>query len=387
MVKTIVAAFHPTPPSELHQGLLHRHDIRLLHVSTLPALVDRLGKGADLCLLGPQLADCGAATASQTLRSHRRGHPIPIIFIHTGTAHAVALPPGLFDEVIEWPAQQSHLPTLLARYLGVAARASERLPLKVHVYQGTSGTATNHPDAFLGSSIDISMEGLLLRTSRDVGVGDKLNLRFTLPSRVQAVVCLGRVIRIDTRTHAPDLAVALHFESMPEETRSALAEFFRSASGRAFRWKIIRDGQRQIVKLSGVLSAEVDLSPLKQLKGEIDFNLREFRRISSDSIQTWLDLVRSLRGASKIRLVECPIQFVQQASAISNLLDSTEVVSFFAPYVCPRCGLDEEQLIDVRRDLYSLQGTLERKPPSFGCVRCGTAMMFDDIPERYFMFL
>ena len=69
-----------------------------------------------------------------------------------------------------------------------------------------------------------------------------------------------------------------------------------------------------------MLSAEVDLSPLKQLRGEIDFNLREFRRISSDSIQAWLDLIRSLRGASKIRLLECPSQFVQQANAISNLL-------------------------------------------------------------------
>lgn len=356
-------------------------------MSTLPDLVDRLSRGADLCLLGPQLADCGAATASQTLRSHRRGHPIPIIFIHTGTAHAVALPPGLFDEVIEWPAQQSNLPTLLSRYLGIVPRTADRLPLKVHVYQGTANSPTNHPDSFLGSSIDISMDGLLLRTNRDIAVGDKLNLKFTLPSRVQAVSSASKVIRIDSRTYAPDLAVAFHFEMLPEETRSALHDFFKSASGRACRWKIIREGQRQIIKLSGVLSAEVDLSPLKQLKGEIDFNLREFRRISSDSIQTWLDLVRSLRGASKIRLLECPIQFVQQANAISNLLDSTEVVSFFAPYVCSRCGLDEEQLIDVRRDLYSIQGTLDRKPPTFNCVRCGTAMMFDDIPERYFMFL
>ena len=100
-------------------------------------------------------------------------------------------------------------------------------------------------------------------------------------------------------------------------------------------------------------------------------------------------LNQSLQLPSKVgkTLTASAYVFVQQASAISNLLDSTEVVSFFAPYVCPRCGLDEEQLIDVRRDLYSLQGTLERKPPSFGCVRCGTAMMFDDIPERYFMFL
>ena len=386
-MKTIVAAFHPTPPSELHQGLLHRQDIRLLTVGSLPELIDRLGKGADLCLMGPQLADCGAATASQALRSHRRSHPIPIFLIHTGTAHAVALPPGLFDEVIEWPAQHAALPILLARYLGVPARSFERLPLKVHVYLGTGVSVSNHPDAFFGTTIDISNEGLLLRTNRAVHVGDRLAIRFTLPSRPQAIGLTCKVVRIDTRTYAPDAAAALVFDPPQDEARIVLQEFFKSASGRSFRWKMIREGQRQIVKLSGVLSAEVDLSPLKQLRGEIDFNLREFRRISSDSIQTWLDLVRSLRGASKIRLLECPSQFVQQANAISNLLDNTEVVSFFAPYVCSRCGLDEEQLIDVRRDLYTIHGTLERRPPNFGCVRCGTTMEFDDIPERYFMFL
>ena len=388
-MKTIVAAFHPTPPSELHQGLLHRQDIRLLTVSSLPELLDRLSKGADLCLMGPQLADCGAASASQALRSHRRSHPVPIILIHTGTAHAFALPQGLFDDVIEWPAQHASLPILLARYLGIPGRASERLPLKVHVYLGNAAAPANHPEAFLGSSIDISMEGMLLRTNRSVHVGDRLAVRFTLPSRPQPIGLACRVVRIDTRTHAPDSAVALLFDPPQgqDDARIALQEFFKSASGRTCRWKIIRDAQRQIIKLSGVLSAEVDLSPLKQLRGEIDFNLREFRRISSDSIQTWIDLVRSLRGASKIRLLECPSQFVQQANAISNLLDHTEVVSFFAPYVCTRCGLDEEQLIDVRRDLYNLQGTLDRRPPVFNCVRCGTAMAFDDIPERYFMFL
>lgn len=384
-MKTIVAAFHPSSPSELYQGLLHRHDLRLLTASSLPELTDRLSKGADLCLLGPQLADCGAASASQALRSHRRGQPIPIILIHTGAAHAVSLPPSLFDEVIEWPAQQALLPQILARYLGVPARASDRLPLKLHVYSGS--VAANHPEAFVGLSIDISLDGILLRTNRLIHVGDRLAIRFTLPSRPQAVNLTGRVVRIDIKTHAPDAAVAMVFESPSDEAKQALQEFFKSASGRTCRWKIIREGQRQIVKLSGVLSADVDLSPLKHLRGEIDFHLKEFRRISSDSIQAWLDLVRALRGVAKIRLFECPIQFVQQASAISNLLDDTEVVSFYAPYVCSRCGLDEEQLIDVRRDLYSLAGTIERRPPSFGCVRCGVAMTFDDIPERYFMFL
>ena len=86
-------------------------------------------------------------------------------------------------------------------------------------------------------------------------------------------------------------------------------------------------------------------------------------------------------------LHECPIAFVQQANAISNLLDNTEVVSFFAPYLCPRCGLDEERLIDVQRDLGPAQGRGRLKPPSFPCQSCGATLAFDDLPERYFAFL
>lgn len=382
-MKTIVAAFHPSPPAELYQGLLHRHDITVQTASRLPELIEKLGRGAALCLLGPQLADCSAATASQAVHSHFRGHRVPLVLIHTGLAHAVALPPGLFDDVIEWPAQQSSLPGLVARYLGIAARTSERLPLKFHVFLGQ----TNHPDAFLGHSIDVSREGLLLRTGRPVQAGDRLPIRFSLPGRGQPLLAQCKVVRVDLRTHAPDQAVALAFESLPDETRVALAEFFASASGRTCRWVIIWQDGRQVVRLSGVLGAEVDLSPLKKLQGEVDFNLREFRRISSDSIQTWLDLIRSLRGACKIRLTECPIQFVQQANAISNLLENTEVVSFFAPYVCTRCGLDEERLIDVAKDMRDAAGKLSHRPPSYTCLRCGVAMAFDDIPERYFMFL
>jgi hypothetical protein len=200
----------------------------------------------------------------------------------------------------------------------------------------------------------------------------------------------GRVVRHDAQGFQPEIAVGLAFESLSELNRRALREYLQTLLlARPFRWHIAREKERQVISLSGVLRADADLAPLQQLRGELDFRLREFRRISSDSIQTWLDLIRSLTGVSQIRLLECPIAFVQQANAISNLLDQTQVVSFYAPYMCPRCGLDEERLIDVERDLEGARepGQMLLRPPVFPCSSCGAPLAFDDIPERYFAFL
>lgn len=252
--------------------------------------------------------------------------------------------------------------------------------------------------AYLGATIDLSLEGLLLRAARPLELGERVPLRLLLPGRTTEVSALGRVVRLDAQTYAPDHAVAVHFDQLSDEARQQIGDLFTAAAaGRGFHYRVERyvgePGQpvppagRLVISLSGVLNAGVDLTPLKQLRGELDFKLRDFRRISSDSIQSWLDLVRSLTGASRIRLCECPIAFIQQANAISNLLDNTEVVSFFAPYLCPACRRDEEVLLDVRHDLVDGRGQLMRRPPPRSCPDCGGALVFDDIPERYFMFL
>lgn len=244
--------------------------------------------------------------------------------------------------------------------------------------------------AYLGASIDLSLEGMLLRAARPLELDERLPLRILLPGRTTEVTALGRVVRIETTTYAPDPAAALRFEHLSDEARKEIAELHAAAAaGRGFHYRI-EPGERPdtlLISLSGVLNATVDLSPLKQLRGELDFKLRDFRRISSDSIQSWLDFVRSLTGASRIRLHECPIAFVQQANAISNLLDNTEVVSFFAPYLCSHCRRDKEILLDVARDLTDAAGQLVRRPPPRRCEQCDAELTFDDIPERYFMFL
>ena len=383
-MKTIVAAFHSDLPRGLQQGLLHRQDLQLCHVRSLPELIERLNRGIDLCLLGPQLGEHSAVTVAQHVRAQRAARGVPLILLHPSTQNAALPQTTSFDEVVEWPAKAEALPILLARLLGFPVRSNERYPVRVHVF-GSFGQVGEA--AYLGTSVDLSLDGMLLRTARAASPGERALVRFALPGRPLEIQIYGRVVRIEKEAYAPENGVAILFDAASAPERQQLKEHFAAMSGRTFRWNIVREGQRLHIHLSGVLNAEVDLTALKQLRGELDFYLRDFRRISSDSIQTWLDLMRALTGVAKIRLHECPIAFVQQANAISNLLDNTEVVSFFAPYLCPRCGLDEEQMICVARDLRDSSGQVLRRPPPVKCVSCASDMVFDDIPERYFMFL
>jgi hypothetical protein len=383
-VKTIVAAFHSDLPRGLQQGLLHRRDLQLCHVRSLPELLERIHKGTDVCLLGPQLGEQSAVTVAQQVRAQRATRGLPLILLLPTAGHAALPHTTSFDEVVEWPAKANSLPPLLAKFLGLPVRLCERYPVRVHVF-GSFGQGGEV--AHLGTSIDLSLDGMLLRTGRAATVGERVLCRFALPGRPLELQIHGKVVRLEKDAYAPDSGVAIRFDAASAPERQQLKEHFAAMSGRTFRWNIVREGQRLQIHLSGVLNAEVDLTALKQLRGELDFYLRDFRRISSDSIQTWLDLMRALTGVAKIRLHECPIAFVQQANAISNLLDNTDVVSFFAPYLCPRCGLDEEQMICVDRDLRDPSGQILRRPPTVKCVSCSGEMTFDDIPERYFMFL
>jgi hypothetical protein len=380
-VKTIVAAFQNDMPHELQQGLLQRKDLRLIQVRSLADLLDRVNRGVDLCLVGPQLEAQPALAIGHAVRSARRSANVPLILVLQSGTSAPPNATPIFSEVVDWPRQSAVLYEALSRHLGWAAREHERYPLRLHVFLYGS-------DSYIGSTIDLSQDGMLLRTSRPLPIGERLHLRFALPGNRAELSMQSRILRSDHQTYAPDHACALRFESPTDDARQALRELFTTLSGgRSFRYRIDHSGNRQAIHLAGVLTAEVDLTPLSQLRGELDFYLQNFRRISSDSIQTWIEFIRTLTGASKIRLHDCPIQFIQQANAISNLLDHTEVVSFFAPYLCPKCGLDEERLIDVQADLHDASGLLHRRPPAVKCIRCAVDLTFDDIPERYFMFL
>lgn len=349
-------------------------------VKSLPELHEKITRGCDLCLIGPQLGELGALAVSQAVRALSK--TLPLILVLPPGFSAPAGAAAQVDEVVEWPAQAMKLHQALAQDLSLTHREAERFPVRAHVFlQGPS-------EQYLGSTIDLSAAGLMLRSTKTLPLGERLHVRLSLPGRGQDLSLTAKVVRIESRLYLPDHGFALAFDQQTDEQRRSLQDYFAQFTNRkSLQWRIVKADQRTEIHLTGVLNAEVDLGPLLALRGDLDFHMRAFRRVSSDSIQTWIDLIRHLKGLAKIRLFECPIQFVQQANAISNLLDHTEVVSFFAPYLCPRCGTDEERLLEKKKDLFDENGTRRALPPKQICTGCGSVLSFDDLPERFFMFL
>ena len=68
-----------------------------------------------------------------------------------------------FADVVDLPAAPGTLSLLVARLLGVPLREDERFAVRVHVF-GSAGEG----DEYLGTSIDLSENGMLLKAKRDV---------------------------------------------------------------------------------------------------------------------------------------------------------------------------------------------------------------------------
>ncbi len=382
-VKTIVASHNPDLSRDFDRELLRRRDLRLVTARTIGELLERLRQGAELCFLDRVLPDGNADAALEAIRADRRLSALPVILMTSQGAplDRARIRSQGFTDTIELPARPGALSLLVACHLGSPLRAEERFSVRLQVFDESGLPGESH----LGTTVDLSQAGLLLLAKRELALGARLALRFHLLGHADELHVAARVVRIDDRSFAPQHAVALAFEGLSTEAQDALRRHLELIVGaRPFSWLIEESAGRTIVTLLGVLRAESDLTPLDVLTGEVLFRMRDFRRISSDSVQRWIELVRSLTNVTRISLVECPVAFIHQANLITNLLERQEVMSFFAPYTCESCGLDEEQLIDVAAHL---EGGHLRQPPPFLCSACSNPLVFDDLVDHFFSFL
>jgi CheY-like chemotaxis protein len=374
VLKTIVATHNPDLARDFDRELLSRRDLCLVTARTVAELVESLRAGAQLCFIDRMLPDCDAETALVMIRADKRLGAIPAVMVTSEGAPtdlARAREHG-FADVVELPAEPGRLSTLVAALLGEPVRGDERVGVRFDVHSLEAGG-----ERYLGAAVDLSEAGVLVRSPRRAEVGATPLVRFVLPGAPGALRLRAKVVRVDERELAPAHAVALSFEELTPLELETLRNYLELAGDRPLAWRI-SDGGR-VVSLYGVLAADQDLGELARLAGPVEFRMRELR-IGSDSVQRWIDFVRAL-AAAPIRLVECPVSFVHQANQIINLLDRQEVISFYAPYGCARCGVDQEVLIEVAR-----LGT-ERTPPAFGCPSCGGPLAFDGPTEQYFSFL
>ena len=117
----------------------------------------------------------------------------------------------------------------------------------------------------------------------------------------------------------------------------------------------------------------------------IVIDVSQITRMTSFGVRQWLKAMDALpRAASELLLVGCPTFFVDQLNMVLNFGGAGKVLSVVAPYVCPACGAESGELIDVLAERANLMnGSLPEKD----CTRCGAKLEFDETPESYFSFV
>jgi hypothetical protein len=157
------------------------------------------------------------------------------------------------------------------------------------------------------------------------------------------------------------------------------------AESTALTWRIEERPGHMTVAFFGEIDENVDLSELRRrLRGAVEFQLAEVRRINSCGVREWVNFVRDLPHVTELTFTRCSPAIVAQLNMIYNFRGDAKIRSFYAPYVCESCNNEEEKLLDV--DAQFPDGEV-KEVPHFPCSECGEVMEFDDLPERYLSFL
>jgi DNA-directed RNA polymerase subunit RPC12/RpoP len=150
----------------------------------------------------------------------------------------------------------------------------------------------------------------------------------------------------------------------------------------ALSWRIKERPGLTTVEFVGEIDENADFVELRRrLRGTVAFQLAEVRRINSCGVREWVNFVRDLPLVTDLSFSHCSPAIVTQLNMIYNFRGNARIRSFYAPYVCEKCGQEEEKLVDVPGQHGG------NVIPSFACSQCGATMEFDDLPERYLSFL
>jgi len=271
------------------------------------------------------------------------------------------------DEVLIAPMSADELYDVVAIQLGLPRRGSERYTIDLAV------VTTDGERSIDGRVTNLSLDGARLVLPEHLDEGAVLSLTITPddsddePLQVEARV-------VWSGSQAAETVIGASFENISEQSRSRLS--------RLTQWEIIEDHEYPRVVIKGDITEATsfrDLLPV--MVGRVDFDVSQVTYINSLGVREWVDFLK----AAPIQGYEfhaCSIPFVIQASLVEDFVGRGTLTSFFAPYHCEECDLQEERLL---QSATILAGALT--PPVFTCPNCEGELEFDDIPRRYFAFL
>lgn len=277
------------------------------------------------------------------------------------------------DDVLVTPAHGEELFHKIAQMLGLPRRARRRMAVQLDATL-ESGETTCH-----GQVVDLNPQGARLELDGSVRKAREVSVRITPDDAENPVIARARVVWERPSEAGQGVVCGVHFQEISHQTRTTLEDLAL--------WEVAEKEDRTLhVAFQGDFREHTDFSRLvPRLAGRVIFDLEGVRYLNSAGVRHWVEFVRRLAGVRSYVFVRCSVAFVTQASMVPEVLGQGQVESFYVPYACERCELEEERLHQTA----TLTGA-GRWPPevvSYACPRCQGALTLDDVPERYFAFL
>ena len=271
------------------------------------------------------------------------------------------------DELIELPLRPRQLLDRAALYLGLVER-QPRLPVETLVdVEGIESPCT---------SVNLSTSGVLVRARQGLTIGQTMRLQFQLADQQLLISGQARLVRVVPGETPEELLLAFKFLDLEPSAQRALANLstFQYEEGGGWRRVTVRGAITEASPLDA-------LAPL--LAGRVEMDLSGLTYINSWGTRAWSRLLTQAQTRlQELKLVRCAVSFVLAAGMTEEFVGPGRITSFYAPYTCPRCELDELVLLEVTPALEAA-----RDAPPRDCPRCRVPMDFDDIPTAYFAFL
>lgn len=115
----------------------------------------------------------------------------------------------------------------------------------------------------------------------------------------------------------------------------------------------------------------------------IVMDLEGLTNFNSCGVREWVFLIKDLEKLGSITFTKCSIPMVDQFNMVPESIGSGTVESFYAPYVCETHG-DTEVLLDTKTDQSAIAA---QTSPERSCPKCNQSLIFDAMPDSYFLFL
>lgn len=266
------------------------------------------------------------------------------------------------DELLIAPMTADELYDVVALQLGAPRPGTEPFSVSVSA-QGRPLEASVH---------NLSVDGARIIAAEPLEEGAALDVAILPDGAGEPIRVVARAVWVQPRDDKTVVGAA--FENVDERVKVLLAKLTQ--------WQIVQDGGRTRVVLRGDFTEATRFDELLPLMvGRIVFDLAQVSYMNSLGVRAWCEFLR----AAPIQGYEfhaCSMAFVLQASKVKDVVGRGTVISFFAPYHCSGCELQEERLLQSAAVLAA-----DMVPPRYTCSSCRGTLRFDDLPDRYFAFL